>query len=412
MTASRATDYIYIQPKVTKETNADGDVTKPLTRLYLFIDFSNVSRNLLSLTASTLYLTGKTIVGLSAASIAFSIVVGALYIPTGINGFKDSLKAFNESKKELDSYTGAEESTVLLESADNPKDLATLKTKHLIAKLGLANWGLFIGLGATQLAWGIVSLLGPESAHALHYTAILTFNVAKTALLALLTGIGVVYIVRGGVMLYRAQTSINLHTKIRNSLETDFKDKESLIAFLETNCAIKDGVDIYTQITEAQIKQFSEDQINQYLQQLDEGLHNEIMKHKVARDIGLAMILGGVLTLVAAILTHGTSVIAISIASSIIFTAMEITFLRYDSTDHFQIYAHKTYIQAHWLAKDNQRKIYGLTSDQFTTYQNKLKMFTFDRWFSSESWKPINCWNRLVNPLTIHRNQLNSLSIE
>jgi hypothetical protein len=69
---------------------------------------------------------------------------------------------------------------------------------------------------------------------------------------------------------------------------------------------------------------------NEYLERVNRGIHSEKFKHKLTMVIGVAMIVGGILTILATIFSGGIAALAIGLASGIVFMLCEGAFLTYD----------------------------------------------------------------------------------
>jgi hypothetical protein len=308
-----------------------------------------------------------------------TLLTGPLYIVTGIPGLMESRKTAQLAEKHLqtlkrnqtDTTSETEPLLIKLSQEEEIAQIARATFRKHTAELGTVNWGLLLGIGVTQIALGVTALLGAETASLLGYSAALVGQVALVTLQVLVAGTGAIYLARGGLMVYRALTNLELAKSLRQEIEDTFKnlsedptdDVKNLIKFFEMNSATKEvdgkNVDIYTGTSIEKIKGItSKEALVEYLQKLDKGLYSEILKQETALYIGMAMILGGVLTLIAAGFSSGISVPIISAISSAAFLCVEGIFLRYDSSDSMNKYTESKYQKPDWLRAND-----GLSSE-------------------------------------------------
>ncbi|HEV7738095.1 MAG TPA: hypothetical protein VGO47_12070, partial [Chlamydiales bacterium] len=77
----------------------------------------------------------------------------------------------------------------------------------------------------------------------------------------------------------------------------------------------------------------------EYLKRVDKAIYSQALKHKVAMCIGVAMIIGAVLGIIAAnLVTGGVPLLVVSLSSALFFLCVEVPFLVYDSPKFFTKY--------------------------------------------------------------------------
>lgn len=203
-----------------------------------------------------------------------------------------------------------------------------------IAKLGLANQGLYFTMGAAQVAAGVIDLCSPATAQVLHYTPAMTGTAAGTAAMASGIALGAIYVVRGGIMMAKAIQS----SRIVHAFEDELK--------AEAGKSIQDAVN-FMKKAETQGDAFLGRRLDmeclkgaktdiEYLKAADKAIYTEKLKHKIAKIIATAMIIGGILAIAASCLCPGTlPLIAIMLISAVFFLSVESVFLTYDSSKIF-----------------------------------------------------------------------------
>lgn len=88
----------------------------------------------------------------------------------------------------------------------------------------------------------------------------------------------------------------------------------------------------------------------EYLKAIDKGIYTEQLKHKLGKVIGIAMIIGAVLTIIAAcVFTGGLAPLIVGLVACIIFALMEYVFYVYDNSEAFEKYRDSHYKVSTWL---------------------------------------------------------------
>jgi hypothetical protein len=232
-----------------------------------------------------------------------------------------------------------------------------------MAKLGVANHSLYLSMGAGQTASGAVAMCSATAAHFFHYSPVLTGSVASTAVLVTGVFLGTIYAARGAVMLTRAVKSY----RQVNEFEKEFKKcstfddvielmkwNERIDGYLDrrinSSCLQKTdengNIQHFTPAglkTGNKTKEYTAAEKNEHLERIDKGIYTEKLKSKISMAIAIAMIIGGILAVTLAVLSGGTTLVVVALASAIFFMSMEYIFITYDSSKAFEWLRDKLY---------------------------------------------------------------------
>lgn len=240
-----------------------------------------------------------------------------------------------------------------------------------IAKLGFANHSLYFSMGAAQSAAGIVEMCGPTMAHIFHYAPVLTGASASIASMVSGAALGAVYAARGGVMMTRAAKSYCLvndfHKEFKEQFEGKFDFSKKIDkAFEFMKEAESQGKDLDYLKRRVDLSCFAKTSTKdvvssgdklEYLKGVDKGIFTEKLKHQISMVIAAAMILGGVLAIVLAIVTGGIGPIIVALLAAIFFMSMEYIFMAYDSSYIFESLRDFLYETPEWLENKIDKKI-------------------------------------------------------
>ena len=436
---------------------------------YLSMDFTNLGRNCaVSVGAAATLAKASSIAALAAIAIPFCFAAtGFAYLVTGSLGIRNAIK---EKEVALTSLRAAQESLQTAYSslqtaqkslreangnlnhhttkihATNQCHKANLQVKEdeqkaekaeqkaIIAqeKYNLAysntwGWRLFRAIGISQLATSFSLFISPATAHFLGYQVpSLIFQIGAKIGESLLIGSGILFFLRGSVMLYRGRQSYKLIYAIREDLKFRFKDdikafynnekldpetlRKNIHTFLKDNCAIKD-VKLNNSFLTSQAIYASYDDPNKkngaltisdlekstnveelitYLKALDKGLHGALLQEKTAEVIAISMIFGGIATLLAAGFSGGTSVVIINLVASAVFMLMECAFAVFDSSSAFawlQERCYTTSTEQDWIKIIESKKPYhgAETSNNLGDIFFKFINYTHKPYYTKES---------------------------
>jgi hypothetical protein len=220
------------------------------------------------------------------------------------------------------------------ETASKLLALEEAKKALPIAKLGLANQGLYFGMGAAQFVAGVIDLCSPATAQILHYAPAMTGTAASTAAMASGIALGAVYVIRGSVMMVKSIKSARIVHAFEEELKTETgKSIKAAVDFMKKE--EKKGAAYLGRRLDMEGLEEAKNDI-EYLKAVDKGIYTEKLKHNIAIIIATAMIIGGILAIAAACLCPGTlPLIAIMLISAVFFLSVESVFLTYDSSKIF-----------------------------------------------------------------------------
>lgn len=355
------------------KTNADFVLTSFRTAVYSFIDLVGGARQAAAAVEA---------VGILSHAPAVSSIAGGI-VPIGLLVTGPLSAATAAGWTIPDAYDALKKAQKSLKEAGNNPTLINDAEQVLeLSKLGLANHSLYFMMGAMQTGSGIVAMCSSEGvAHLFHYTPVLTGGAANIATLVTGVGLGVIYTVRGTVMLTRAVKSYqqihDFHLQFKEcftekkpedrvAAAMDFMKKTAELgstyfnrrvdtACLEKKDAKGNVIGRYTetgvQDKEGQITAYkTKEERLDYLKEVDKGIYTKELEQKMAMAIATAMIIGGILAIVLlSIFTCGTAPIVIGLVSAIFFMSMEYAFLTYDSSRLFEWLRDRLYSTPEWL---------------------------------------------------------------
>ena len=290
---------------------------------------------------------------------ASCMLVSAIWtIPDSYDALKAVLAELEKAEKELNELEipldVSEEAKKALSALKVvvEKKLEEAKIALPIAKLGLVNQILCFTMGAGQAAAGAVDICSPAVANTLHFSPLLTGGAATTAGMAAGIALGAIYVIRGSVMMTKSVKSYC----IVSNFEEEFKSKtqqsiEEAVEFMKAS--VDRGKPYLGRRVDSKCLKEAEGKTDvEKLQAFDKGIFTEKLKHKIGIIIAAAMIIGGILAIVAACLFPGTlPLMIILLISSAFFLSVESVFLTYDSSKIFEWLRNKLYQESPHLTE-------------------------------------------------------------
>ncbi|MES2272714.1 MAG: hypothetical protein V4487_00780 [Chlamydiota bacterium] len=345
------------------EQNADFDVSGNRAGVYLATDAAGGARQIVALVGGVASLCG------TAKVIAWAgLFFPAIMLFTGPACAAAAIKWTIPDAKEALKIAEAQ----LKKAETTPSNLVNLnEAQNAVAnaKLGLTNHRLFLAMGLAQTALGI-GLLGGGIAAVSNCLPALGAAGSSALVVAASVLLGVVYTVRGSVMGYRAYKNYNMVNSFHKEFEENGKKSvDRAVTFMQTQEAlgetylnlrvdkscllIKNAQKIVTgrytaqgiqDAVTGQLSPYNREEKLEYLRRVEKGIYSEKLKHTVSKIIALAMLIGGILAIVAAcIASGGTALIVVGIVSAVFFIAMEVIFFTYDSSRIFTRYRDWSY---------------------------------------------------------------------
>lgn len=353
--------------KALIEGNADIILTLFRTITYAFVDLTGGARQIsAALQAITVLAHGSSsLSGIAGAGTPIGLLItGPLCMATAVRWtIPDAYTALKQANEELNS------AREIMEEPQKSAAVQEGKKAVQTAKLGLANQGFYLGMGAGQTASGVVAMCSVPAAQLFHYTPVLTGAAAGTAAMVTGIGLGVIYTVRGALILIRAIKSYcqvhDFHQVLKSQNDIDqavqFLQEEEkrgeayLKRRINASCLMDQEGHQYTasgiQNKDGEIQPYASlGQKIEYLKRVDKGIYTEELKHKISIVIALAMIIGGILAIALSImLTGGIAAVIIGLASATFFICMEYVYLTYDSSKAMEWLNAILYSEPKWL---------------------------------------------------------------
>ncbi len=327
-------------------SNAEGKLPNGLIRAALAIDTVGGVRQVAAATSAILGLAGKAasscfLGGLVPLALLFTgPATTALALKYAIPDGKEQLAQAQEDVRKATEYLN--QPLELTKFGMGVDALHEAKRVLKIAKLGMVNQTLLAAMGVGQTATAVVDLLSTPPVF-FHYAPVITGMAAKVATLATTVGLSAIYFLRGATMVYRAKENLKAINAFSKELHAN-KSVPEAIEFMKKMEALgpdylkrRMDVSCLEGMTASGCKTAEEQK--EYLKRVDKAIYSQGLKHKVAMCIGFAMIIGAVLSIIAANLASGgVPLLAVSLGSAIFFLCVEVPFLVYDSPKFFTMY--------------------------------------------------------------------------
>jgi hypothetical protein len=234
------------------------------------------------------------------------ITLGSVYIGTGITWVRRD--ALNEFKR-AEAISNEAQLALIPESQK-----AFAHGRWWIASSGLANCAAYVAAGVGFVAIGTLILAGKGFAEGLKVAMILT---------------GAIYIGRGIFMLVRAVPNYRYTHQLHNELKNANIDSSEKLLTLFDKYAVLGETDKYTGKTREELEALDGEGLTKYLKDLDKALYIAEYQAGLGICIATAMLLGGAVSVAAAVTTGGAST-ALTLTSFAIFAASETAFIPYD----------------------------------------------------------------------------------
>jgi hypothetical protein len=326
---------------------ADGEWssrTSAQETLWLAVDGVGTKRNIISGTGTTSELID------SSSKVASVCKGGLVPILQVIGGAMVVGSAIAHTiPKAHEEYSGASKEyqiakKILNRSPDKPRLMRQAEEGMLVAKLGLANQYLYGAMGAGLAANGTVTLMGPDTAKLIGFHSVVGTSASTAAGAAL----GVVYLIRGSVMIGRSLYNLHYLRQFENDYKTALQlkgeTKTDLEEALDRAIGVADRIGRDSHALKRRIgdevpplgpNPLLDDKLR-YLEAIDRGIHTKKLQQKIGLIIGIAMIVGGLASIAAIFFSGGLAIPIIGLISAVFFTAMESIFAVYDSSRIFE----------------------------------------------------------------------------
>lgn len=173
------------------------------------------------------------IVQIAAPCMAAAIAVPAAFLFTGLASFSNALIwTVPQTKKSLDKAKGELELKMLLKL---PKKMVEeAKEAVEIEKLSFANQILKVGMGLGQMSVATFSICSNSVAKFFAYSPVLVGQTARIAIATAGAALGVIYLMRGSVMIYRSMKCrhriAEFHAEFKAALA---KSPQDAVSFLQ-----------------------------------------------------------------------------------------------------------------------------------------------------------------------------------
>ena len=195
--------------------------------------------------------------------------------------------------------------------------------------------------------------------HFLHYSGLIARHTGAFVGDIFIGALGVTYIIRGAANIYYSQKNRKLVYELRENMQKiyeikniDAKQKAMQIKrLLEVHCTIQKDEKVDFLQTEAKILDTIEDDamLYKYMKTLDQALHKKIVECEIIGSLGLALIVGGALTMLAITFSGGTAVLITILLSSAALLYVEETRSIYKTSAWFNNYQKELYEEPNWL---------------------------------------------------------------
>ncbi len=234
------------------------------------------------------------------------ITLGSVYVVTGITWVRrDALSEFKRAEA-----ISKEAQVALIPDSEK----AFVNGRWWIASAGLANCVAYVATGIAFVAIGTLIVAGKGLAEALKVAVVLT---------------GAIYIGRGLFMLVRAVPNYQLTHQLHKELKSSNIDNSQELIKLLDKYAVLVVTDKYTGKTRGELETLEGESLSNYLKDLDKALYIAEYQAGLGICIATVMLLGGAVSIAAAVSTGGAST-ALTLTSFAIFAASETAFIPYD----------------------------------------------------------------------------------
>lgn len=263
-----------------------------------------------------------------------TILVPCCQMASGIIMATSGLWMIKQTHQEL-----AIQANILDQIPKTSSDRISIAQQHVfLSQLNVLNQYTFFFAGVGETVSGILFCLSN--------TLLQAKELIPLVLTFLGSVLGVIYIVRGGMMLGRALLYRNEIVEFRDSFRKQGKDwiskkkdelqnPEEASAYFRLRC----GEEMAAKICKGE---------DYTLEELDKATHAEIFKQNVLALVGASSLLGGLGTLVALIFSCGTSAAIISIVTGGLSILGNAGMVPYDCVDLAKYLAERFYVAQNW----------------------------------------------------------------